>query len=505
MADTLKSALEALLDEGEELSNAARDRVKTFGSVAIPPLIEMATSDELNHAPSDEPRVYAPLHAIEILGDLRATQAIEPLLPLVAWDDDDWLDHTLPEFFAKVGEPAIAPLEQILADNSKTIHTHARASQSLVKIAQEHSEHRARVITILTQYLKPEHTQTPDHETRAGFIIGDLCDLQATEALPAIRRAFAEDRVDPQVVDLDHVEREMRGEPLVSSEQDLDVLTAKREKEPLSLMLKCTQCGRERRHQIPVLFVDFGTVERHKRKEKTKYDEFVIPQRITCPKCGAVDQYELTALAHLSLTLDLVTRKECGKTLQRNEGNIRYVRFAMTDGREMHPREAMDLLRDQVARNPKDADLRVRYANVLRLLGYLDEAIAELTAALELDPNQFEAQMNLGRIHGVRGDFVNAQNALQRAMQLLPTWRKYAPMMRQASAIEIADHLEKIARQEKLAPAIMYETPLPLTPSPAPNRPSSKQPAVRADSPRLGRNDPCFCGSGKKYKQCHGR
>jgi len=22
---------------------------------------------------------------------------------------------------------------------------------------------------------------------------------------------------------------------------------------------------------------------------------------------------------------------------------------------------------------------------------------------------------------------------------------------------------------------------------------------------KIGRNDPCFCGSGKKYKNCHGR
>ena len=25
------------------------------------------------------------------------------------------------------------------------------------------------------------------------------------------------------------------------------------------------------------------------------------------------------------------------------------------------------------------------------------------------------------------------------------------------------------------------------------------------DSPKVGRNDPCPCGSGKKYKQCHGK
>ena len=27
---------------------------------------------------------------------------------------------------------------------------------------------------------------------------------------------------------------------------------------------------------------------------------------------------------------------------------------------------------------------------------------------------------------------------------------------------------------------------------------------VRRDAPKVGRNDPCPCGSGRKYKQCHG-
>ena len=26
---------------------------------------------------------------------------------------------------------------------------------------------------------------------------------------------------------------------------------------------------------------------------------------------------------------------------------------------------------------------------------------------------------------------------------------------------------------------------------------------VRREHPRVGRNDPCWCGSGKKYKKCH--
>ncbi len=31
------------------------------------------------------------------------------------------------------------------------------------------------------------------------------------------------------------------------------------------------------------------------------------------------------------------------------------------------------------------------------------------------------------------------------------------------------------------------------------------KPAPASAGPRIGRNDPCPCGSGKKFKQCHGR
>jgi preprotein translocase subunit SecA len=27
---------------------------------------------------------------------------------------------------------------------------------------------------------------------------------------------------------------------------------------------------------------------------------------------------------------------------------------------------------------------------------------------------------------------------------------------------------------------------------------------VKEDRDKIGRNDPCWCGSGKKYKKCHG-
>ncbi|OCT13161.1 preprotein translocase subunit SecA [Paenibacillus pectinilyticus] len=37
------------------------------------------------------------------------------------------------------------------------------------------------------------------------------------------------------------------------------------------------------------------------------------------------------------------------------------------------------------------------------------------------------------------------------------------------------------------------------------NEAGGKKPVVRGDEQRIGRNDPCPCGSGKKFKQCHGQ
>jgi preprotein translocase subunit SecA len=36
------------------------------------------------------------------------------------------------------------------------------------------------------------------------------------------------------------------------------------------------------------------------------------------------------------------------------------------------------------------------------------------------------------------------------------------------------------------------------------SKPDAAQPYQRSQK-KVGRNDPCFCGSGKKYKQCHGK
>jgi preprotein translocase subunit SecA len=59
---------------------------------------------------------------------------------------------------------------------------------------------------------------------------------------------------------------------------------------------------------------------------------------------------------------------------------------------------------------------------------------------------------------------------------------------------------KKMHFEHAQAPALEEQEPSQLVPEP----PAVEQPYIRHEK-KIGRNDPCPCGSGKKYKQCHGK
>ena len=73
-----------------------------------------------------------------------------------------------------------------------------------------------------------------------------------------------------------------------------------------------------------------------------------------------------------------------------------------------------------------------------------------------------------------------------------------APRRGSAASRRAAAELEKQARQQGTGPAAAR--------APSTRRPAaiSRSSTVKAAGPKVGRNDPCPCGSGKKYKKCHG-
>jgi len=108
---------------GETLPAELRDQILALGAAAVPSLVEILLDEELadEHAPAEG---WPPIHAVGLLADLKATEAIAPLLDVLVETDSDHVIHDriqlrLPELGAPVLEPAIARLIQLDDDEQR--------------------------------------------------------------------------------------------------------------------------------------------------------------------------------------------------------------------------------------------------------------------------------------------------------------------------------------------------------------------------------------------------
>ena len=96
----------------------------------------------------------------------------------------------------------VPALAAYLADTSHELYPRGYAAHGLEEIGNWHPESRSEVIAALSKQL--ESFEENDYELN-GFLISGLSRLKAVEALPLIERAFAADRVDEFVINLDSV------------------------------------------------------------------------------------------------------------------------------------------------------------------------------------------------------------------------------------------------------------------------------------------------------------
>jgi len=194
------SAVNQLLRLGEPPEEGHDYTALGISMTAVPELIRMATDSALNDGPPDSPLIWAPTHAWRALGQLRASEAIEPLLALfrgIDEDQDDWVATDLPAALAQIGGAAIGPAANHLADTAQGEWSRVAAAETLGLIGKAHPEWRAECIERLQNQLEKFGEQM---ETVNAFLISALYDLHAVEAMPVIERAFASGQVDESVV-----------------------------------------------------------------------------------------------------------------------------------------------------------------------------------------------------------------------------------------------------------------------------------------------------------------
>lgn len=147
-----------------------------------------------------------------------------------------------------------------------------------------------------------------------------------------------------------------------------------------------------------------------------------ILDELICPGCGSRDQSEATGRINGHLWAELVYFGVFGKSLTKG----RYGQSVLTVGqlrirgdRHVEAREALVWYRKEVGSSPKDADLRVGYANVLRNGARLEEACRQYEEALNRVPDHAEALVNLTYITGILGERERSAAYLPRARAAL--------------------------------------------------------------------------------------
>jgi hypothetical protein len=102
---------------------------------------------------------------------------------------------------------------------------------------------------------------------------------------------------------------------------------------------------------------------------------------------------------------------------------------------------------------------------------------------------------------GVVDDTVADLEGVERDMSAPKLWRRDRQHLITDAIAEMEASFHSEDSWPKRLPKL--ETPVPPPPTPPPVSYVAPQPFVR--QPKIGRNDPCPCGSGKKYKKCCGK
>ena len=159
-------------------------------------LIDMACDTDLLDADPLSHEAWAPVHAWRALGQLRAENAVEPLLHVMIDRDEDASDLELPIVLGMIGPAALNHLARFINDRSSPTLSVATAMTAVQEIASRHPDRRPDCLEILQRPLRPE---AGADRAVAGFAVASLLDLEAVEAVEAIRDAYKRNAVDVSI------------------------------------------------------------------------------------------------------------------------------------------------------------------------------------------------------------------------------------------------------------------------------------------------------------------
>jgi len=134
--------------------------------------------------------------------------------------------------------------------------------------------------------------------------------------------------------------------------------------------------------------------------------------------------------------------------------------------------------------------LRGDEALILALAGRREEALRLVASNLEQAKDVPSAEAKAGDVYRALGEADSAEAYYRRSLAESQT-----PLERSEALVRLVGLLCEVGREQDASLLLQQEQ----------SRIDASKPALVARSTaKVGRNEPCPCGSGKKYKKCHG-
>ena len=138
----------------------------------------------------------------------------------------------------------------------------------------------------------------------------------------------------------------------------------------------------------------------------------------------------------------------------------------------------------------------------LAAMDYLRQGI-HLRGYAQKDPKQEYKREAFGMFNDMLGRFKQEVISILARVQIQSEAEVERIEQQRRDAAELAER--KMQMQHAAAPDVLHDAP-PAMPAPQPAPRVAERPdTFQRELPKVGRNDACPCGSGKKYKHCHGQ
>jgi tetratricopeptide (TPR) repeat protein len=425
---------------------------------------------------TDHSDSYGPVHLAEAAGELAYPEFTPGLIACLSQIDGDFLCEAAQRALLRIGEPArdalIAQWE--LLDHSQQIYgasvLAAVGGKPVADFALAHADAMLRDDVErwcdlalgapdqrLLERLQPELRRRQTLIDKTYYLLCRLLDANCPE-IPELRIGILARRSRQK-------EMQENFESAIFPEQ----------RPAMHLQLLCSACGQVNGYDVKgVAIGDPGK------------DKMLLADEIACLSCGAFDEFEFDAQAKMAVLAESVLLQAAaaaGNTPDPASRRILFDRVRSPEGTLQTIPAAYASLHQKLQRNPQDWRSWFRLSNIVLHINRPKAALSCLEKAHGINPLSLETIINLAQLLIDSGHKTEALDLLEGAQKDRNRWQTL-PERSGAARVEFARMYNALRREFGLGHG------------------DTAVSQVVAQAPRVGRNDPCPCGSGKKYKKC---